>query len=153
MSYLTVKKHFDAILVGLKYLFKSRITMMYPDVVQNMPKAYRGMIKFLPDRCISCTLCARICPADALKMHFVEDRRHPGINYLRCIFCGFCVDICPKNALELTDVHDAAYYTREEQVLTPKDFSVAPQQPPLRAKSRKNTVVIDERKGLKYERA
>ena len=149
-----LKKHLEAISVGIKYLLvKPRLTVMYPDILQTAPKGYRGMIKFSRDRCISCTLCARICPADAIKMHRVDDRKFPGINYLRCIFCGFCVDVCPKTALEHTGIHDAAHYTREEQVFTPAQFSEAPQTPPLRKKPRMAKVEFDERSGLKYERS
>jgi NADH-quinone oxidoreductase subunit I len=149
---MNFKNHIDVLATGVKYFLKNRrITMMYPEMTQLLPKDYRGFIRFYPDKCISCSLCARICPADAIKMHSEENCRFPGISYLRCIFCGFCVDVCPVGALEGTDVHDGAYYTREEQILSPKKFHEPPSTPQLK-KIQRVKVKIDKHRGLRYER-
>ncbi|MEM1525287.1 MAG: NADH-quinone oxidoreductase subunit I [Nitrososphaerales archaeon] len=149
----TIKRHLEAIITGLKYIFvKNRLTLRYPEMVQLLSENYRGMIKYYMDRCISCTLCARICPADAIKMYTVGENKLPGINYMRCIFCGFCVDICPKEALEFTNIHDLAYYTREEQIQKPIEFSKGPPKPIFKKEPMKIVVKLDKSRGLKYER-
>ncbi|RLG49269.1 MAG: hypothetical protein DRO00_10200, partial [Thermoproteota archaeon] len=112
--------HLGALGTGIKYLFLPRMTVMYPEEVMKLPEGYRGMIKYSKEICISCGLCAQICPADAMKMYLEETslakeeekqakpKRYPGINYTRCIFCGFCVDICPTGAIEHVSIHDVA---------------------------------------------
>ena len=145
--------HLEAIGTGLKYLLaKKRLTVMYPEVLQELPPLYRGMLKYNSEKCISCSLCAMICPANAIKMYKVDEKkRRPGITYTRCIFCGFCVDICPAFALEFSDVHDVAYYTLEEQTYKPEEFEKGPPRPLYKKIPRKVKVKIDEEVGLKYE--
>lgn len=145
---LDIVGHLEAIGTGAKYLFTPRMTMLYPEVAQDFEPNYRGMLKLRIDKCISCTLCARICPSNALKMHKTNSRKYPGITYQRCVFCGFCVDICPVDALEMSGVHDAAYFGLEEQVLKPEPFGKGPpeEKPAKRVKTR-----LDKKRGLRYE--
>ena len=142
--------HIEAIWTGFQYLFKPRATVMYPEVYQEFSQNYRGMLKFFDDRCISCTMCARICPSGAIKMHKVEAKKWPGITYQRCIFCGFCRDICPVNALEMLPVHDKAYYGLDEQIQSPQEFIRGPQNV---EDLKKVKPVFDEKRGLKYGNA
>ena len=139
--------HMQAIRSGIEHLFKPRMTVLYPEVLQDLGPNYRGMLKLHIGICISCTLCARICPSNALKMVKVDVRKYPGITYQRCIFCGFCVDICPVDALEMSGSHDAACYTLGEQVLKPEDFS---KDPVIEDKPRVKPL-FDEKRGLRYE--
>jgi len=141
--------HLEAIGTGIKYLFKPRMTLRYPEVFQDFGPNYRGMLKLYTDKCISCTMCARICPSNAIKMYKTDAKKYPGITYQRCIFCGFCVDICPVDALEMFGVHDIAYYGLEEQVLNPEGFSKGP---PIEEKPKKVKPRLDAKRGLRYER-
>ena len=143
--------HLKAMKTGFKRLvLGQRLTAMYPEVILELPEEYRGMIKLDLDKCVQCGLCARICPANAIKMYRRENKRNPGINYQRCIFCGFCVDICPVGALELTSVHDSAFYTLDEQIFIPEKLSKKPFTP-YKRKPRKVKSIIDERRGIVYE--
>ncbi|MFQ5710841.1 MAG: NuoI/complex I 23 kDa subunit family protein [Candidatus Geothermarchaeales archaeon] len=146
-----VKEHAEVIQTGLKYLILgSRITARYPEVLQELPPGYRGMILLDMEKCTSCSLCARICPANAMKMYVRDNKRNPGINYMRCVFCGFCVDICPVGALEYTDVHDTAYHTLEDHVFEPERFAEKVIST-FKEEPRKVRVIIHEKRGLKYE--
>ena len=51
------------------------------------------------DKCIHCTACVPICPADA----FILDREKHLISFekARCIACGLCVRACPYKAIEI----------------------------------------------------
>jgi len=139
--------------MGIKYLFVPRATLMYPEVSMDLCCNYRGMLKWYDDRCISCAMCARICPSGAIKMYKSDKsdaKKYPGINYQRCIFCGFCRDICPVNALEFRPVHDKAYYSLDEQMQKPMEFVKGP---PVEEEPKKVKPVFDEKRGLKYDSA
>ncbi|UNQ73109.1 NuoI/complex I 23 kDa subunit family protein [Infirmifilum sp. NZ] len=150
------KLHLRAVATGLKYLlFPNRITVYYPEEYVEPPEGYRGLIRYYPERCIQCGLCAMICPASAMKMYRTKtDRKgRPGVNYQRCIFCGFCVDICPQNALEMTKVHDVAYESLNELVVPPERFSQEPVSPAVAGGARRLKTVFDEERGLRHELA
>ncbi|MBM4370669.1 MAG: 4Fe-4S dicluster domain-containing protein, partial [Deltaproteobacteria bacterium] len=44
-------------------------------------------------------LCAKLCPADAIRM--VEELPHPAprIDRTRCIHCFMCQEACPEGAI------------------------------------------------------
>lgn len=149
-----LKEHLEAIATGIKYLVKpNRITVYYPEETIVLGERYRGMIHYDWDKCISCSLCAMICPADAMKMYRKkgEKKARPGINYQRCIFCGYCVDICPTNALSFTRVHDVAYEDREEMLYPPERFTQEWVSPAEKEGAKKLKVVFDEERGLVHE--
>ncbi len=153
-------RHIKALATGAKYMLGGhRLTLMYPDDIQEFPDGYRGMIEYDWDTCIKCGLCAMVCPADAMKMYVSKEEseegkrpvRRPGINYTRCIFCGFCVDICPTNSLKFTKVHDVAFYTFEEQIYPPERFREGIPRPQYDKEPRKVRAVLDEKRGIRYE--
>lgn len=47
-------------------------------------------------KCVKCGLCARKCPAKAIKLV-----PYPKINPKKCIRCFCCMEICPQDALSL----------------------------------------------------
>jgi NADH:ubiquinone oxidoreductase subunit F (NADH-binding)/(2Fe-2S) ferredoxin/NAD-dependent dihydropyrimidine dehydrogenase PreA subunit len=59
----------------------------------------QGLYSFciLPEKCVGCTACARICP-----MHCIEGepRKTHVIDKSRCIKCGACFNTCKFNAIE-----------------------------------------------------
>ncbi|OPZ24829.1 MAG: Benzylsuccinate synthase activating enzyme [Lentisphaerae bacterium ADurb.BinA184] len=54
------------------------------------------LLSFLPDKCIGCGYCFRVCPEDG---HAMEDGRHI-LRRDRCRVCGKCVEHCYAGALE-----------------------------------------------------
>lgn len=145
--------HLRAIGTGLKYLIPRRLTLMYPEYVEKLPEGYRGYLRYDIMKCIHCSLCARICPANAIKMYRGEDKKlRPGINYTRCIFCGFCADICPTGALEYTNIQDIAYESLEDQIYPPERFSKGVPRPVYFKKPVFIIAKIDEERGLRYDR-
>ncbi|MFP3230181.1 MAG: NADH-quinone oxidoreductase subunit NuoI [Caldisphaera sp.] len=147
-----------ALAIGLKYFFDpNRITLLYPHEYIKLRQGYRGFIVLIQDKCISCSSCARICPARAMKMLSVKvfDKRlkkemvkkFPVINYNRCIFCGYCVDVCPTEALYHVPYHDLVYMNMRDMILSLEDFQKEPENisakegVPIR-------YVFDEKRGL-----
>lgn len=49
------------------------------------------------ETCVFCGLCAKVCPADALKV----DRKEKvwEVDLESCVKCGACIDKCPKKCL------------------------------------------------------
>lgn len=140
-----------AIISGYKHLFKSRMTVKYPDQKLKLPERFKGRHVLDIDACSSCLSCYRICPPKAITMvTLVEnalkeeipektqnedapkkkkrERVYPQISYERCVFCGLCVDVCPKSALFMTHSFELSAYVRENLIYTPEQLSEVPSE-------------------------
>jgi len=58
------------------------------------------------ETCVFCGLCAKACPADALKV----DRKEKvwEVDKEACVKCGACIDKCPKKSLSFGGAAEAA---------------------------------------------
>ncbi|MFH1452949.1 MAG: 4Fe-4S binding protein [Armatimonadota bacterium] len=93
----------------LSHVGKKPATVLYPFVKVEMPPKFRGKLKFHSENCIGCNICMRDCPANAIKIIKIEDKKFKAqIELGQCIYCGQCVDSCPKNALSMTDEFELA---------------------------------------------
>jgi NADH-quinone oxidoreductase subunit I len=126
------RMYLPAVFQGLGYTFRKMTkepvyTFRYPDEQWYPPDSYRGRPVLVEEegrpRCVSCNLCARVCPPMAISMqgHEVENvkEREPKwfeINMLRCIYCGFCEDVCPEEAIVMSKEYDLTFQSREEAV-------------------------------------
>jgi NADH-quinone oxidoreductase subunit I len=95
--------------VTLKSMTSPKVTTSYPDEPIHMPDRFRGIQHFIPELCIVCNQCARICPTDCItltgKPNPDPEKRGKvidtfDINFEICILCDLCTD---KNAEWLTD--------------------------------------------------
>jgi len=97
----------------LKWALSKPATTRYPFEPRRAIAGSRGQLVFTKDNCVYCTVCAKKCPASAIKVErarklFVLDR-------LRCVSCGACVEICPKDSLALTTGHGQPVTTKESE--------------------------------------
>jgi len=90
-------------------MFSKPITTRFPDESNPIPDGYRGEHSYDIDKCISCGLCAKICPNRAIEMVEATEeykerypKKYPKIDLGKCCFCALCQDICPKDAIKLT---------------------------------------------------
>jgi NADH-quinone oxidoreductase subunit I len=120
---------FAGLWLTLKYLFRPKYTMRYPE--EKIPRShrFRGLhaLRRYPngeERCIACKLCEAICPAQAITIE-AGPRRNDGtrrttrydIDLFKCIYCGFCEESCPVDSIVETHVLEYHFENRGENVV------------------------------------
>jgi formate hydrogenlyase subunit 6 len=103
-------------------IFKKPFTREYPAVKVEVPEGYRGRHIFFPDKCISCGLCERDCPAKAIELVEVSGKRMPKFFLDRCIFCYQCAESCPRDAINLSTNFEMSTTEKKELLVTPEEF-------------------------------
>ena len=114
--------------VTLKYLFKRKITVQFPEEETPRSVRFRGVhaLRRYPngeERCIACKLCEAVCPALAITIE--SEQRDDGtrrttryeIDLFKCIYCGFCEESCPVDSIVETDFSNYALLERGENIL------------------------------------
>jgi len=100
-------------------IFSKPATENYPFVKPKLPEDYRGQPVFDSQLCISCGLCSRNCPANAIEMVDVNGKKYPQVNLGRCIFCYTCAEGCPKKAITRSDVFELATTDKTSLIMKP----------------------------------
>jgi hydrogenase-4 component H len=98
----------------LKNLFRGPATIKYPRERVEPPERFRGKPVVDKEMCISCGLCVRACPNDAISLD--ENTKKPRIWLARCIFCGRCAEVCPRKAIKMTKEFELAFYDKSKAV-------------------------------------
>lgn len=106
---------------GFKSLGKNAETVQYPAKPSPSPEGFRGKHVIHFEKCIGCGLCAKVCPANAIKLEMKKRQikvgkivhqqvihRISSIDISKCVFCQRCEEICPTKAIELTREFDMA---------------------------------------------
>lgn len=126
----------------IRHVFQKPVTQQYPEEIPPVAPRFRGRHLLMRydnglERCIGCSLCAVICPAEAIYVEAAENtpeqRFSPGeryakryeINMIRCIFCGYCQEACPTEAIVLGHEYAFSGYSREELIYT-KEMLLVP---------------------------
>ena len=112
-------------LLTLRYFFKPKVTLNYPNQKGPLSPRFRGEHALRrysngEERCIACKLCEAVCPAQAITIESAE--RADGsrkttrydIDMLKCIYCGLCQESCPVDAIVQGPNFEFATETREE---------------------------------------
>jgi len=102
--------------------FKKPFTQEYPFVKVQAPQGYRGRQIFNPEKCISCGLCERECPAEAIQLVQVSGKRMPKFFLDRCIFCYLCAEGCPREAIKLSTDFEMSTTDTKDLLVTPEEF-------------------------------
>jgi NADH-quinone oxidoreductase subunit I len=119
--------------VTLRYLFKRKITVLYPDEQTPASPRFRGLhaLRRYPngeERCIGCKLCEAVCPAAAITIDTHEradgSRRTTKyeIDLFKCIYCGFCEEACPVDSIVETEIMHYHFEKRGENIMRKEDL-------------------------------
>jgi NADH-quinone oxidoreductase subunit I len=113
----------------LKYFFKPKITVLYPEEKTPLSPRFRGKHALRryangEERCIACKLCEAVCPANAITIE--SEAREDGsrrttvydIDLFKCIYCGFCEEACPVDAIVETRVFEYAFEPGQIHVMS-----------------------------------
>jgi NADH-quinone oxidoreductase chain I len=119
-------------LTTLKHVFRRPVTIQYPEERREPAPRFRGLhaLRRYPqtgeERCISCCLCARICPTQCIRLVTSGEERKVideyDIDLGHCLFCGLCAEVCPEEAIVLSPRYEASYYQRGETILRKSDL-------------------------------
>lgn len=112
---------FKGFRMTLKYFFKPKVTIMYPEERPVIPERFRGVQRIRVDKCINCNMCVNICPTEAITLKGERDpeTKKPkllayDINFERCMRCELCTEVCPTGALVFTTLYEnLAVYDRK----------------------------------------
>lgn len=125
----TLFELFRGLLLTLKYFFKPKFTIQYPEEQTPISPRFRGMLALRrypngEERCIACKLCEAVCPALAITID--SEPREDGsrrttryeIDVFKCINCGFCEEACPVDSIVLTPEMHYTITERGDNILT-----------------------------------
>lgn len=102
----------------LRSLFRRPATGRYPYEPYSMPKGFRGPPRFGMEGCIGCQMCVRNCPARAITITKVGEKRFQSTVHLgKCVYCGQCADSCPKKIIEMTSDFELAQLDKKKLVI------------------------------------
>ncbi len=149
-----IKKLLRPIRIVAPYVLRNSQTSAYPTERLVFKERYRGRHRFYFERCISCGICARVCPDASIELVEAKseefDKKYPSIDYTTCSFCGYCVEFCPKEALEFTDIVELAVKDRTKLVYSPERLSEVPDVKNLVPRLKRRTEAFLTDKEMKY---
>lgn len=90
---------------ALKTILKKPATIRYPAEPPKRTPITRGHIVFDGSKCISCSICQRKCPTQALTLD--KEAKTWQINRFRCVICNSCVETCPAKCLSTDNRYTA----------------------------------------------
>ncbi len=79
---------------AIRALIKGPYTSKFPYAPHKPFERFRGRSEFHEEDCVGCGACFQVCPARAIEMQDVKDRRILTVNWGLCIFCGQCQANC-----------------------------------------------------------
>lgn len=117
-------KYIVALVLGhltvFKHMFKSPVTLEYPEKRATLNDKFRGEHALVSDengklKCTACGTCQRVCPSFGT-IEIEKDKNEEGkfypknysIDMGKCIFCGNCVQYCPFGAIIMTKNYELA---------------------------------------------
>lgn len=113
---------------ALRSILKEPFTRKFPKTNVIAPIGFRGKQIFDNNLCISCGLCARDCPANAIEMVDFGGKKKPIFHLDRCIFCYECAESCPKDAITASEIYDMAGFDKNDLSVKPNPSPSEPEE-------------------------
>ena len=113
--------------IVLGWAFRKPATAMYPARPAKRTPISRGRVAFDGSTCITCRICMRKCPSDAICIDPKEKTWE--INRLRCVVCSSCVDTCPTHSLSMGNAYTTPLTAHEGKEVYPITY-VKPEKTP-----------------------
>lgn len=97
----------------IENLLSRPVTILYPRAKVPIPATFRGRVAISDDKCIGCSKCSLVCPAQVISMidgprevefkgKTLARKKRPQVKVFKCIRCGLCERHCPTGAITLT---------------------------------------------------
>lgn len=125
----TLAELFSGLWVTLRYFFKRKITVQFPEEKTPISPRFRGLLALRrypngEERCIACKLCEAVCPALAITIE--SEPREDGsrrttrydIDIFKCINCGLCEESCPVDSIVVTPIQHYHVSERGQNIMT-----------------------------------
>jgi len=100
---------------ALNNLFRRPNTFRYPKRKPDLPARARQRLLFRKDKCIRCSLCAKVCPTGACT--YDEKKGYPEFDLNICISCGVCADRCPGKAIAMSRDFETATHEKKKLII------------------------------------
>jgi len=115
-------------------LARGKATTDWPKAGSDGQDGLLGMPRYHAEVCDSgCSICAEVCPTQAIRVAGSADKPALEIDYGRCVVCQLCVEACPSGAMSAS--HDWAFGVRHREELRLSDAN-RPQSTPEPGPSR-----------------
>lgn len=135
---------------------REEITEQYPEEKWEPFDRFRGFLHNDVPRCISCSMCARVCPVDCIELDSFmgPDKKRVltrfDIDIGRCMFCGLCTEVCPPKCLNHTEGYEGlSSVSRGELIL--HFVTEPPEMPPPKEEEEKEKEAVMEPAGKEGE--
>jgi len=102
---------------AIRALLKGPYTTDFPSKPHKPFERFRGKPEFHESDCIGCGACSKVCPAGAIEMKDIGNKRILTIHWDLCIFCGNCQANClTEKGIVLSKEFDLAVTEKREQL-------------------------------------
>jgi ech hydrogenase subunit F len=96
---------FEMVKTALRTVLQRPVTILYPAQAAKKTLLSRGHVVFDGSKCISCSICQRKCPSQAIMLN--KEAKSWQIDRFRCVVCNSCVDTCPSKCLSMDPQYTA----------------------------------------------
>lgn len=142
-----LKKWFNVLRTGFNLVSSKPMTYSFPpDLIVTEKTRGRHILDL--EKCRNCSLCAKVCPNEAIEM--VERDKlnqpskkianYPQIDFTKCCFCGLCVEICPSGALQMTNASIIVGPDKNQFLFPPEKLAQPPELKMPEASKIKNPI-------------
>jgi formate hydrogenlyase subunit 6/NADH:ubiquinone oxidoreductase subunit I len=111
----------------IENLLSRPVTILYPWAKVPITDTFRGSVAISDDKCIGCSKCSLVCPAQVITMidgprdvefkgKNLARKKRPQIDLFKCIRCGLCERHCPTGSMHLEHVQGVTGTDRDVMV-------------------------------------